>query len=253
MFYAIVYLPFALSTYGFGAKTYYNTDGALSGDAVTATFNAAKTGGLIGSDVAYSGALVTVPNLIALYAGNGQVIDTFTRSSATLAAYQCGALIDGATVSNGLVETPGGGGGTATPYVTADQVITASTLTDITELSFPVLAGEVWFIAVHVAGTTNSTGQPRIGITGPASPLALSLTSDARTGTTGVQHKRLTAFDTEDDSFSWSTGNTGTWHAYGVFANGPNAGTFKLQARNIDGVSQITILAGSHIHATRIA
>jgi hypothetical protein len=151
--------------------------------------------------------------------------------------------------------------GVFTPVAkTADQNVTNSTtLVDATDLAFSVEANAKYQFRVRLFFKVSGTSAgAKYSITGPASPTVFEAhVYDFGEGATETErHFGSAAYFTENITIGSGGATTGTGYAeiMGVFHNGANAGTLKIQFANVTAAGQTTTLrAASTIEWLKVA
>lgn len=129
---------------------------------------------------------------------------------------------------------------------------TFTTISDGTRSwSWPVAANQDYKLdcTFLYQGATALTNSPNFEITGPASPTAVGYTVEGagNTSTPNFVSANAQAFSTSLDPFGTLASDTSvyTGHIYMNLANGSNAGTVTVLAKNTTGTDVLTIYGGS--------
>lgn len=157
------------------------------------------------------------------------------------------------------------GAGSAQARTTANQAIADATLTNITGLSFPIGASEVWVFEAMLIYDSTSTNELRVAATIPSGSVVWGGNGLATTGNAGVGDVNVSAIASSGVGIAYGGGRAAGAGVLrqvvmlrGTAANGPIPGTVQIQAAkaiNTDTSSpadDATIFANSHITAKRI-
>jgi hypothetical protein len=130
-----------------------------------------------------------------------------------------------------------------------DANTTFTTVSDGTRSwSWPVAASQDYVLdcAFTYEGATATSNSPNFQITGPSAPTALIYTVSGYNGTNWVS-ANAASFSTPLNPFSTLAFDTAVYegHIYMGLANGANAGTVTVQAKNTTGTDVLTIFLGS--------
>lgn len=137
-----------------------------------------------------------------------------------------------------------------------DQQISSAGWVDITDLGFPVLASKAYYIEAHLIFQSTATAMGvRLGFTGPASPILVSIasrkeiTAIATAGTDKFSEAVISAYDTANPaSTAEIAANANLVHRFsGIFYNGLNAGNFKFRMDKENVAGTATVKAGSFV------
>jgi len=130
---------------------------------------------------------------------------------------------------------------------TADQSISVTTATDVSDLTVALAASDVIHFHAYLIASADATSTGiQLAINGPTSPSAIAATIEGWTSTTA----QATPLGVEAyDTFQANTTSAGTakrvFEIYGRVINGSNAGTFALRAKSEVNAHAITIHRGS--------
>lgn len=135
----------------------------------------------------------------------------------------------------------------------ADQTFSTVTLANITDLSFPIAANEKWLgRAVLFFTSAAATTGAKVGMAGPASPIAFAAAASVQESATAWRVGGATAYGQ-----LVAGANAVVTPAINVVTiefnveNGPNAGTVVLQAASEIAASNVIIKRGSWLDIRR--
>jgi hypothetical protein len=140
-------------------------------------------------------------------------------------------------------------------HKTSDQVSSDGVnLVDVTEMSFPVVAGatyqfEFFIMAITAIATTGLA----IAVNGPAAPVYARYTYHSGVSGSATNQGGAPALNTALVGTAGSTVNALPTTVNGYLVNGPNAGTLTLRMRSEVDTSAVTLQRGSWGRLTRIA
>jgi hypothetical protein len=135
---------------------------------------------------------------------------------------------------------------------TANQTMTLTAQTAVTDMSFAVAANATYYFVMTVNITTSSGTAPTTawGFTGPAGVTAVGITSEQDVSTTQETKASLTAFG--NLAAGAQVANTGAAFR-GVIQNGGTAGTVQLTVARGGTTPSMVIVAGSNGYWIRVA
>src|SRR5258708_17193026 len=146
--------------------------------------------------------------------------------------------------------------GTITTRKTADQPITSSTtLTNDSDLTFPIAANEEWVCTIEVsAGSLLSTTGYKLAVTVPAGATMQATAIFNGDGGTSGSGRQTTSGSLIISSAASAGNSTGTFRITVWILNGGTAGNVTLQwAQGTSSGTALTFFKGSQLNATRFA
>lgn len=163
---------------------------------------------------------------------DGDIPATIARDAEVAAGYATvGHTHAGAGVTGGAIRK------------TANQTMTATAQTAITDLSFAVAATSTyWFrVVIRVTTSTGTSPTSAYGVTGPASPTAVGITQRQDTSTSVQATAVLTAFG--NFAAGAQVANTGA-EIEGVIQTGASGGTVQITVARAGTTPSMVIPAG---------
>lgn len=149
-----------------------------------------------------------------------------------------------------VVEWPRAGLGLDVTRKPADQAISSTSLTNVTDLVFPVVANSVYSFEflVPFSSVALTTGIG-LAVSCPASPALLSYQAEIPFAADGVDATWIGSGTASGDTIL-STGVVAINTVYlarltGVLRNGANAGNLQVQARSEVNASAVTVKSGA--------
>jgi hypothetical protein len=130
----------------------------------------------------------------------------------------------------------------------SDQTNTTTTLANITDIAFAMLAGTNYAFRAHVYYDTPTAADFKWRHTGPASPTLVSIARENLTPDgTGWVCATDEAYSAADITMLGAAGTFGMFRCEGIIRNGVNAGDFQLQFAQNAASGTTTLRAGSYI------
>lgn len=184
----------------------------------------------------------------ATLAANNVLLGNGTSAVQVVAPGSSGNVL----TSNGTTwqsTTPAAGSGPTIVYTSADQDITATSLADVTSLSYSLASNEqVEFTArLRVVGSA-STEAPRPAINGPAGLVYLTASAQWAYAITTTQEEPIIAYETAA-AFTQSSTSERLLTVSGTLINGATSGTLQIRCatETASGGAKVTIKAGSSL------
>jgi hypothetical protein len=163
-----------------------------------------------------------------------------------------GAGTPGTAGATGATGATGPGQVTADGRVIANVTNTLITAANVTGLSFPIGANEVWSFEAHIQNGCSGTGGVKFALTVPAGAsfraVALGMAATAAALTSAV----LTVSGTLSIAFNTAALVTGWTRITGLVRNGATPGTVQVQFAAGTAAQTSTVFADSFIHGQKV-
>lgn len=137
--------------------------------------------------------------------------------------------------------------------ISSDYTSSDVALSDVTGLSFPIGASEVWEFDVYLAVYQSGTGGIKVAINGPAGATVTVREHGTTADVNTFLFNRNTSLNTAGATFCTASGYDGMLYLHGVIVNSTNAGTVQLRGRRGTANGTARIYANSYMVARKVA